>query len=130
MEAADGLGGVLTRLKRLGVRLAIDDFGTGRSSLASLPHLPIDVLKVPKVFVDDLREGVPEPPLPHTILAMARALGLETVAEGIEQPWQAERLRALGCDYGQGYWFARPGSVEDLRRACAAPVPQSPPRCR
>ena len=98
-------------LKALGVKLAIDDFGTGYSSLSYLQRLPIDVLKIDKSFVDVLADSDlagSRDALAATIISMARTLGLGSVAEGIEHPSQAEALRLLGCETGQGYLFARP----------------------
>src|SRR3712207_7234868 len=99
---------VLIQLRDLGVTLAIDDFGTGYSSLAYLRHLPVDVLKVAKPFVDGLLRGAEEAALTNAILRIADLLGLRVIAEGIEQEAQAEELARLGCPYGQGFHFARP----------------------
>jgi diguanylate cyclase (GGDEF)-like protein len=98
----------LAALKALGVKLAIDDFGTGYSSLAYLERFPLDVLKIDKSFVDHVTAGGKGLVLARAIIALGDALGLRTVAEGIERPEQAEALRALGCHLGQGYLFARP----------------------
>jgi EAL domain-containing protein (putative c-di-GMP-specific phosphodiesterase class I) len=98
----------LSRLRELGVHLAIDDFGTGYSSLAYLRHLPVDTLKLAKPFVDGLLCGAEEAALTNAILRIADLLGLQVIAEGIEQEAQALELERLGCRYGQGYWFARP----------------------
>jgi diguanylate cyclase (GGDEF)-like protein len=98
----------LEELRRLDVRLAIDDFGTGYSSLRYLQQLPIDVLKVAKPFVDALGRGSDEGAVARAIVDLARALKLDTVAEGIEEEGQAERLLELGCRLGQGFHFARP----------------------
>ncbi|HZA81331.1 MAG TPA: EAL domain-containing protein [Actinomycetes bacterium] len=98
----------LRRLRALGVHLAIDDFGTGYSSLAYLRHLPVDTLKLAKPFVDGLLHGAEEAALTNAILRIADLLGLQVVAEGIEQEAQALELEALGCRYGQGFHFARP----------------------
>ena len=98
----------LHALKELGVRLAIDDFGTGYSSLRYLQQFPVDVLKIDKSFVDGVARGGRDAALGRTIVALAETLGLRTVAEGIEDPAQRERLRVMGCDLGQGYLFARP----------------------
>jgi diguanylate cyclase (GGDEF)-like protein len=91
----------LERLRALGARIAIDDFGTGYSSLQSLQTLPIDMLKMAKPFVED--DG-----LQATILELARALGVRVVAEGIESRAQLDRLRALGCEMGQGFLLSPP----------------------
>jgi diguanylate cyclase (GGDEF)-like protein/PAS domain S-box-containing protein len=104
----------LGALKALGVRLAIDDFGTGYSSLSYLQRFPIDILKIDRAFVKGIAENDDDEALAHTIVQLARTLRLKTVAEGIETYEQLERLRALGCDYGQGYYFARPMPGEQL----------------
>jgi diguanylate cyclase (GGDEF)-like protein len=106
---ADEARTVLERVRELGVRVAIDDFGTGWSSLAYLRRLPVDVLKIDRSFLTG-----DEPALVEAIVGLARTLGLSTVAEGIEVREQLELLRALGCDRGQGYLFARPLPLEDL----------------
>jgi diguanylate cyclase (GGDEF)-like protein/PAS domain S-box-containing protein len=119
----------LNELKALGVRLAIDDFGTGYSSLAYLQRLPVDILKVDKSFVDDLTDEGSETSLVATILALAQNLQLEAVAEGIELDAQAEALRELNCEYGQGFLFERPlpptrlhERLAELSRQSAQPV--------
>jgi EAL domain-containing protein (putative c-di-GMP-specific phosphodiesterase class I) len=104
----------LTRLHELGVRLAIDDFGTGYSSLSYLHDLPIDILKIDISFVAALDAGREAPAVVRSIIRLAGTLGLHTIAEGIERPEQAGRLRALGADYGQGFHFASPLSAEEL----------------
>ena len=103
----------LSTLKQLGVRVAIDDFGTGYSSLAYLSRLPIDVLKVDKVFVNnvDVDNGTA---LTRTIVDLGMRLGLPTVAEGVERPEQRDVLRQLGCSHAQGYLFSRPVSGERI----------------
>jgi EAL domain-containing protein (putative c-di-GMP-specific phosphodiesterase class I) len=98
----------LRDLRALGVHLAVDDFGTGYSSLAYLRRLPVDTLKLAKPFVDGLTMGAEQAALAHAIVRLADTLRLRVVAEGIEQEAQALELRAVGCPYGQGYWFARP----------------------
>ena len=98
----------LHELKRLGVRIAIDDFGTGYSSLSYLRRFPVDILKIDKTFIDGLNgEGEGEALL-RAIVELARALNLQTVAEGIEDVSQLSALQLLGCDFGQGYFYARP----------------------
>jgi diguanylate cyclase (GGDEF)-like protein len=97
----------LNELKGLGVRLAIDDFGTGYSSLSYLKDLPVDIVKIAKPFVDDIAESPQEAALAGAIVTLSETLDLKTVAEGIEYPAQLRALQRLGCDYGQGYLFAR-----------------------
>ena len=105
---SDGVRATLERLKGLGLHLAIDDFGTGYSALSRLRVLPFDTLKVDKVFVDELADANPGSTLAESILDMARVLGLNVVAEGVETPMQADFLRRHGCDFAQGYLFSRP----------------------
>jgi EAL domain-containing protein (putative c-di-GMP-specific phosphodiesterase class I) len=105
MNAAPAL---LDELHNLGVPLAIDDFGTGYSSLASLHRLSIDVLKIDRVFVKGITEEEDASPFVGTIVGLGQALGLQTIVEGIETTEQLERLRELGCDTGQGFYFSKP----------------------
>jgi diguanylate cyclase (GGDEF)-like protein/PAS domain S-box-containing protein len=98
----------LAELKGLGVRLAVDDFGTGYSSLNYIRRFPVDILKVDKSFVDGVNEGSEESALTAAIIELAGILRLRPVAEGIERADQLERLLALRCDLGQGFYFARP----------------------
>jgi diguanylate cyclase (GGDEF)-like protein/PAS domain S-box-containing protein len=106
MEDPASARDVLVRLRDLGVSLAIDDFGTGYSSLSYLRHLPVDVLKVDRSFVAELADGHPE--IASAVIALARSLGLTTVAEGVETEDQAARLADLGADFLQGFVLARP----------------------
>jgi diguanylate cyclase (GGDEF)-like protein/PAS domain S-box-containing protein len=98
----------LFQLKSLGVRLAVDDFGTGYSSFAYLRRFPFDILKIDKSFVDGVATEPTAGALVDAMIRIGKTLRLETVAEGIEQVEQADRLRALDCDIGQGYYFSRP----------------------
>jgi EAL domain-containing protein (putative c-di-GMP-specific phosphodiesterase class I) len=98
----------LEELKELGVRLAIDDFGTGYSSLAYLQRFPIDILKIDRSFVARLLGGPEDAAVAHAIIKLGQTLHLDVVAEGIETDDQLNELRGLGCEYGQGYLFARP----------------------
>jgi diguanylate cyclase (GGDEF)-like protein/PAS domain S-box-containing protein len=98
----------LQAFRDLGVTLAIDDFGTGYSSLAYLKRLPINTLKIDKEFVDDLRHGSEDAAITTTVLAMARSLGLNVVAEGVETLTQLDFLRLHRCDEIQGYWLSPP----------------------
>jgi diguanylate cyclase (GGDEF)-like protein len=104
----------LDEVKGLGVRLAIDDFGIGYSSLNYLQRLPVDLIKLDKSFVDTVGPGPDEPVLVDAILQIGRTLRLCTVAEGIEHEHQQARLVELGCDRGQGDYFARPVPAADV----------------
>jgi EAL domain-containing protein (putative c-di-GMP-specific phosphodiesterase class I) len=108
MEQLDAAITILTELRRLGVRLALDDFGTGYSSLSYLQRLPVDILKIDRSFVAGVARSTEDSALARGILTLAQTLGLETVAEGIETAEQLAALRELGCQLGQGYFFARP----------------------
>ena len=108
MEVGQATADTLEALKGLGVRLAIDDFGTGYSSLAHLRSFPVDVLKIDRGFTADLGHEGREGTIAAAILSLGRALGLRTVAEGVERPDQLEALRVLGCPLGQGFHFSRP----------------------
>ena len=101
----------LQALRALGVRLAIDDFGTGYSSLSYLRRFPMDVLKIDRSFTRDAGE---DNALLEAIVAMGESLGLVLIPEGIEEPEQADALRALGCRLGQGFLFGRPVPAEEL----------------
>ncbi len=98
----------LQRLKELGVQLAIDDFGTGYSSLAYLRRFPIDVLKIDRAFIAGLRPASEDAAIVHAVINLGHALHLRVVAEGVETAEEAAQLRAMGCELGQGYYFARP----------------------
>jgi diguanylate cyclase (GGDEF)-like protein len=105
---------ILRRLKSLGMRISIDDFGTGFSSLAYLRRFPLDELKIDKSFVDGLGTDPDATAIVAAVMGMAHALGLRVVAEGVETADQLARLRTLGCDEIQGYYFARPGTPDAL----------------
>jgi diguanylate cyclase (GGDEF)-like protein/PAS domain S-box-containing protein len=121
---------VLSDLRRLGVRISIDDFGTGYSSLSRLRDLPVDELKIDRAFVNQLGRDE-QGSLVSTILRLARELSLDTVAEGVEEGEQMERLRELGCDLGQGYLLGRPMPATSMEKMIAAdqstaqPLPRS-----
>ncbi|WP_413204956.1 EAL domain-containing protein [Rhodospirillum sp. A1_3_36] len=102
----------LNRLKSLGITLSIDDFGTGYSSLSYLKRFPIDYLKIDRSFVMDLPNNHDDMAITRAIVSMANALRLRLVAEGIETPEQAEFLKGLGCELGQGYYYSKPVTAE------------------
>jgi EAL domain-containing protein (putative c-di-GMP-specific phosphodiesterase class I) len=105
----------LKTLRAQGSQVLIDDFGTGYSSLSYLNRLPVDTLKVDRAFVRDLGTEGSRTPLIHAVIDMAKKLGLNTVAEGVETAEQAALLREYGCDYGQGYLFGKPASARQCR---------------
>lgn len=107
----------LRRLRELGVSLEIDDFGTGYSSLSRLHEYPFSTVKIDRSFVKDLQTDPESLHLVQTILRLAEGLGLSVVAEGIETAAQLAKLSSLGCGYGQGYYFSRPGDKESTQRA-------------
>ena len=108
MDDAEHNVDVLRRLQDLGVSIAVDDFGTGYSNLAYLKRFPVDWLKVDKSFVDGLGESPEATAIVEAMVSLATAMGMQTVAEGIETTGQADLLRALGCELGQGYYFSEP----------------------
>jgi len=143
LEETDQAAATLRRLRDLGVRFAIDDFGTGYAGFDSLRRLPIDQVKVDRSFVADVGGTRREATIVRAVVGLAHALGLGVVAEGVETPEQVAALRAIGCDLGQGYYFAPPLPAAELtplllRRArlpegastppVAAAIPGAPPR--
>ena len=122
---------VLGSLRRLGVSLLLDDFGTGYSSLHHLHSFPFDVLKIDRSFVTRMTEGEQPMHIVRTIVELARVLGMDAVAEGIETPEQDALLRQLGCRFGQGFFFSQPVPAATISRLLrlpgrilADPVPQ------
>jgi len=103
----------LAEIKALGCRIAIDDFGTGYSSLLQLRRLPVDVLKIDRSFVNGMLDHPADSAIVSTVIRLARALGLEVVAEGVETADHLVQLRVLGCDLGQGFHWARPMPATD-----------------
>jgi diguanylate cyclase (GGDEF)-like protein len=125
MEDTEATTRRLHALKGLGLRLAVDDFGTGYSSLGRLERFPIDILKIDRAFISAIdRTDAERAPLAQAILALAQALQLEAVAEGVETQGQADALTAFGCRHAQGYLFARPMTADAidafLRQSAAA----------
>jgi diguanylate cyclase (GGDEF)-like protein/PAS domain S-box-containing protein len=112
---------VLSALRSLGVAIAIDDFGTGWSSLGALQRYPVDVLKLDRSLVAPAASSGPAAALARAVVDMAQALGLDVVAEGIEDDEQLAAMRSLGCPHGQGFVFARPMPMEAALALVAAP---------
>ncbi|GKT11072.1 MAG: hypothetical protein ISEC1_P0035 [Thiomicrorhabdus sp.] len=100
----------------LGIKIAIDDFGTGYSSLAYLKRFPVSKLKIDKAFIDDItKSDSSDPAIVQATIQMSKALGITTIAEGVEEKEQLDALNAMGCDEIQGYYFSRPLSPNDLQ---------------
>ncbi len=112
MNESDPVHALFQDFRRQGLQIALDDFGTGYSSLSYLQRYPIDYIKIDRSFVTHLTEGSSQHALCEAMIVMAHKLGLKVVAEGIETPLQRKLLERAGCDYGQGYLFARPMPVD------------------
>ena len=130
MENPTGAPELLGRLKTLGVGLAIDDFGTGYSSLAYLRRFPVDVVKIDRAFIVDLEQDTADATLIAAIVAMSDALGVTTIAEGVESETQAEHLLGLGCSVAQGYLYSRPMPAEAVPDAVARLATRAKSRLR
>ena len=113
MDNPDEVARVMAEVRAMGVRLSMDDFGTGHSSLSCLHQFPINAVKMDRSFVRRMNRDASFAAVAQTIADLGLNLKLDIVAEGIEEPLQQERLRAMGCLYGQGYLFARPMPAED-----------------
>jgi len=110
----------LVMVRDLGVLLAVDDFGTGYSSVSYVRQFPLDSVKIDKSFVQGLTSGVEDAAIAHAIIKMAHALGLSTVAEGVENADELARLQQLGCDLVQGFYFAEPMTADAVDGLMAA----------
>jgi diguanylate cyclase (GGDEF)-like protein/PAS domain S-box-containing protein len=116
----------LRKLKQLKVRLSIDDFGTGYSSLSYLKRFPVDAVKIDKSFVDGLASGPVDREIVQAVIRLATAVGMQTIAEGVETTAQREQLRLLGCTMLQGYLLSRPAAMEEIERFVNAAGPSVP----
>jgi EAL domain-containing protein (putative c-di-GMP-specific phosphodiesterase class I) len=123
MQEPERIRRIVSEVCASGVGLHLDDFGTGYSSLSALHRLPVDALKIDRSFVTSAIEDGSDA-IVHAIVALAHSLGIDVIAEGIERPEQGDRLRALGCRYGQGFLFSRPLGAEEME---AALLSWSPP---
>lgn len=119
MEAGSCVTEQLAQMQDLGVRLSLDDFGTGYSSLNYLYRFPINTLKVDRSFVDGLGSGQDQ--IVQTIIALAHGLSMDVTAEGVETHEQVATLKALGCEFGQGYLFSRPVAKEEAEQLIMQP---------
>jgi EAL domain-containing protein (putative c-di-GMP-specific phosphodiesterase class I) len=121
----------LRHLKALGVRLAIDDFGTGYSSLTYLKQMPVDVIKVDRSFVSGLGHDAGDTAIVASVVALARAFGIQAVSEGVETAEQHHHLRILDCELAQGFLWSRPVPAAEFRALLprfATPHPSGDPR--
>ncbi|HKA63204.1 MAG TPA: EAL domain-containing protein [Methylomirabilota bacterium] len=122
----------LDALKKIGVRLAIDDFGTGYASLSYLKRLPVDCLKIDRSLIKGVGFDNEDTAIIRAVVTLARSLGITVTAEGVETTEQLSQLRALGCEQGQGYYFARPVSADrlpELLTSLAADDRRGSPTC-
>jgi EAL domain-containing protein (putative c-di-GMP-specific phosphodiesterase class I) len=111
---------VLAELRALGVEMQLDDFGTGYSSLSALHRLPMQALKVDRAFVSRMEPGSAPSQLVRTIALMARGMNLTVIAEGVETAAQLDEVRAIGCDFAQGYLISPPLPAPELRELLVA----------
>ncbi len=121
MEEEQAARDTLQRLQELGVKLAIDDFGTGYSNLSYLKRFPAEMLKIDQRFTAGLDNGSPDEAIVSAILLIGHGLKLQICAEGVETGEQVAHLRALGCTYGQGYYFSPPRTPSELRALLETP---------
>ena len=115
VKAGENQKDTMGRLRDMGVKIAIDDFGTGYSSLSYLKNWRVDALKIDRSFVRDLVTDSSDLAIVSAIIAIARHLNIQVIAEGIEAYQQADILQKLGCTIGQGFLFAKPMPAEECR---------------
>jgi diguanylate cyclase (GGDEF)-like protein/PAS domain S-box-containing protein len=120
MPNPEAAADLMNRLKELNIKIALDDFGTGYSSLSYLHRFPLDALKIDRSFVARMTEAQDQLEIVKTIINLGHNIGLKVVAEGVETAEQIHKLRELGCDYGQGYFFSVPLSSDDATNIIAA----------
>ncbi|MBL8229870.1 MAG: EAL domain-containing protein [Bryobacterales bacterium] len=119
MDDPEGAIATTRKLKELGVGIELDDFGTGYSSLAYLCRMPIDTLKIDRSFIMRMLDSRTDLEVVRTVLTLARSLGIDVVAEGVERSDQLSELRSLCCQFGQGYYFGKPVPCDDTERLLA-----------
>jgi EAL domain-containing protein (putative c-di-GMP-specific phosphodiesterase class I) len=125
MENTDSAALMLAQLQALGIQLSMDDFGTGYSSLSYLHRFPIDTLKIDRSFINKIDVDGEQLAIVRTIITLAWNLGMDVVAEGVETPKQLAQLRALQCEYGQGYFFSEPINSQSVAQLMATAPPWS-----
>jgi len=122
MQNPDVATAVLGQLRALGVQLYLDDFGTGYSSLSYLHRFPVNALKIDRSFISTLTDDCEQPAIVESIVGLARSVGANVIAEGIETSEQLERLQQLGCGFGQGFFFSRPVPPEKAEALILEPI--------
>jgi diguanylate cyclase (GGDEF)-like protein/PAS domain S-box-containing protein len=115
IDSPNSAGAMLLELRRRGIQIQMDDFGTGYSSLSSLHSLPLDGIKIDRSFISRIPGSAPTLQMVRAIALLARGLGLALIAEGVETPEQLEEVRALGCEFAQGYLLSHPLAPEGIR---------------
>ena len=120
MENPAKASAILSQLRAMSVQIGLDDFGTGYSCLAMLRRLPLDVLKVDRSFIQDMTSRSDDAAIVKTVLSLAKNLGLDAIAEGVETEEQAKLLAAMGCRWVQGYFYSRPVGAERIEELLAA----------
>ncbi len=128
LDDDEQVSSALKALRARGVRIALDDFGTGYSSLAHLRRVPLDLLKVDASFVDGVGLHRHDRAIVSAVSALAQEIGVQVLAEGVEEPEQLEAVRALGCDLAQGYLMGHPMHAEELSDVLGLSRPVSPER--
>ena len=114
LDDSDATLAMLYRLREIGVRIAMDDFGTGYSSLAYLQSFPFDRIKIDRSFIKDIADGVGSLNIVRAMAALAKGLGMETTAEGVETNEQLDTVKSEGCTEMQGFLFSRPLPANEL----------------
>ena len=120
MEDLESITTVLQRLRAQGIRISVDDFGTGYSSLSYLHRLPVDILKIDRSFITGLGHDAGRSAIVHAIITLARDLGMDVIAEGVETPEQLAQLKQLQCKHGQGYLFSMARMADDATELIAS----------
>jgi EAL domain-containing protein (putative c-di-GMP-specific phosphodiesterase class I) len=114
MEDMQGVANLLSSLREIGLKVSVDDFGTGYSSLSYLRSLPVDALKIDREFVENMEHSVEQQAIVKAILVLGDSLGLQVVAEGVENDEQMRLLKILGCDLVQGYFVSKPVNAQKM----------------
>ena len=120
VESGGTIQNILAQIKKRNIKLSIDDFGTGYSCLSYLSHFPIDNLKIDRSFIERLNFDAEKLAIVRMIITLAKTLGMDTIAEGIETAEQLTQLKNLGCQFGQGYMLAKPLDVQEIESSLKA----------